>query len=215
MVFQKISRSIQWAIRSFFRGVFILTAKFISGATVRWVDCQPEICQRIYFANHSSHLDPIVIWSMLPEHVREKTRLVAAKDYWNAGPIRRSIARLFNAILIDRRHISIKNTPVTILLEEMGTDYSIVIFPEGGRGNGEIINEFKSGIYHMAKKKPEIELIPVYLDNMNRILPRGMVLPVPMLSRVVFGPPIWIEKDEKKDVFLARCREALIKLKDC
>lgn len=210
-----IGREVRQIARFCMRGAVILTAKFISGASVRWVDCQPEICQRIYFANHTSHLDPIVIWSMLPENVRDKTRLVAAKDYWSAGPIRRALARLFNAVLIDRRHISIKNTPVMILLEEMGNDYSIVIFPEGGRGNGEQINEFKSGIYYMAKKRPEIELVPVYLDNMNRILPRGMVLPVPMLSRVVFGPPIWIERGERKEAFLQRCREAVLKLKDC
>lgn len=195
--------------------MFILVAKFISGASVRWVDCQPESCQRVYFANHTSHLDSIVIWSVLPEKVREKTRMVAALDYWSAGPIRRGMARLFHAILIDRKHVSIKNNPIFRLLREMGDDYSIIIFPEGGRGNGEKINDFKSGIYYLAKKKPEIELIPIYLDNMNRILPRGMVLPVPMLSRVVFGPPIWIEKDEKKEVFLNRCREAVLKLKEC
>ena len=202
-------------IRNLLRGAFVLLAKFISGASVRWVDCQPESCQRVYFANHTSHLDSIVIWSVLPEKVREKTRMVAALDYWSAGPVRRSIARLFHAILIDRKHVSIKNNPIFRLLREMGDDYSIIIFPEGGRGNGEKINDFKSGIYYLAKKKPEIELIPIYLDNMNRILPRGMVLPVPMLSRVVFGPPIWIEKDEKKEVFLERCREAVLKLKEC
>ena len=196
------------------RGFLILLAKFLSGASVRWVDCQPETCQRVYFANHTSHLDSIVIWSVLPEKVREKTRMVAALDYWSAGPIRRFLAREFHAILIDRKHVSIKNNPIFGLLREMGDEYSIIIFPEGGRGNGEKINDFKSGIYYLAKKKPEIELIPIYLDNMNRILPRGMVLPVPMLSRVVFGPPIWIEKDEKKEVFLERCREAVLKLKD-
>ena len=198
------------------KGMMILLAKFLSGASVRWVDCQPEICQRVYFANHTSHLDSIVIWSVLPERIREKTRLVAALDYWEAGPIRRFLSeRVFHAILIDRKHVSIRHNPVYQLLREMDESYSIVIFPEGGRGNGETIQNFKSGIYYLAKKKPEIELIPVYLDNMNRILPRGMVLPVPMLSRVVFGPPIWIEKNEPKEVFLHRCREAVLKLKDC
>lgn len=197
------------------RGLLILVAKFLSGASVRWVDCQPECCQRVYFANHTSHLDSIVIWSVLPDHVRKTTRMVAALDYWNAGPIRRFLSKnVFNALLIDRKHVSIKNNPVNQLILEMKAEHSIIIFPEGGRGNGEKINDFKSGIYYLAKKRPEIELIPIYLDNMNRILPRGMVLPVPMLSRVVFGPPIWIEKGEKKEDFLNRCREAVLKLKD-
>ncbi len=199
----------------FVRGGMVLLAKFLSGASVRWVDCQPEPCQRVYFANHTSHLDSIVIWSVLPENVREKTRMVAALDYWKGGPIRRFLSnKVFHAILIDRKHVSIKNNPVNQLIREMEGDHSIIIFPEGGRGDGEKIKDFKSGIYYLAKKKPEIELIPIYLDNMNRILPRGMILPVPMLSRVVFGPPIWIEQGEMKEDFLRRCREAVLKLKD-
>ena len=143
--------------------------------------------QRIYFANHTSHLDSIVIWSVLPGYLRRETRMVAAKDYWTAGPFRRYLAKkVFNAILIDRRHISIKNNQVNQLLAEMGNDHSIIIFPEGGRGDGETIRPFKSGIYYLAKKNPELELVPIYLDNMNRILPRGVVLPVPMLSRLIF-----------------------------
>ncbi len=230
----------------FWRTAIILTAKFLSGASVSWVELAdgrrvdeeiekaesrgadaaaesesssfletvrrlllkafgkkiPEEKtfgrqQRIYFANHTSHLDSIVIWSVLPGFMRRETRMVAAKDYWTAGPFRRYLAKkVFNAILIDRKHISIKNNQVNQLLSEMGTDHSIIIFPEGGRGDGETIRPFKSGIYHLAKKNPELELVPVYLDNMNRILPRGVVLPVPMLSRVVFGSPIWIQKKE-------------------
>jgi len=197
------------------RNLLILTAKFLSGATVRWVDCQPDRCQRVYFANHTSHLDSIVIWSSLPPQVREVTRMVAAKDYWEAGKIRRYISKkLFNAMLIDRQNISIRRTPVVVMAEEMAEQYSIIIFPEGGRTNGDEVLEFKSGMYYLAKKRPDLEFIPVYLDNMNRILPRGNVLPVPMLSRVIFGPPLWIETGERKDVFLARARDAVLRLKN-
>jgi 1-acyl-sn-glycerol-3-phosphate acyltransferase len=197
------------------RNFLILLAKFLSGVTVRWFDCQPDTCQRVYFANHTSHLDPIVVWTSLPPHVREVTRMVAAKDYWEGGPIRRFIAKkVFNAMLIDRTNISIHRTPVVVMAEEMSEQYSIIIFPEGGRTHGDEVLDFKSGMYHLAKKRPDLEFIPVYLDNMNRILPRGNVLPVPMLSRIVFGPPIWIETGEKKDSFLARAREAVLRLKD-
>ena len=197
------------------KNMIILLAKFLSGASVRWVESQPETCQRIYFANHTSHLDPIVIWAALPEKVREKTRMVAAQDYWDAGPIRRYIAKkVFKAILIEREHVTKRNNPLYKLLEQMEDEYSIIIFPEGGRSNGETVREFKSGIFYLAKKRPELELIPVYLDNMNRILPRGMILPVPMLSRVVFGPPLWVEKNEHKEDFLIRARDSVLKLKE-
>jgi 1-acyl-sn-glycerol-3-phosphate acyltransferase len=200
---------------SIVRNFLILLVKFLSGVSVRWVDCQPDKCQRVYFANHTSHLDPVVIWSALPHDVRKVTRMVAAKDYWGKGRVRRYVGKkVFNALLIDRRDISFKNTPVQLMLEEMKETYSIIIFPEGGRTTGEKVLEFKSGLYYLAKKKPELELIPVYLDNMNRILPRGKVLPVPMCSRAVFGPPIWIEQGEPKNVFLERAREAVLRLKD-
>lgn len=200
---------------SILKSLFILLAKFISGASVRWVGSQPEKCQRVYFANHTSHLDAIVVWAALPSQLREQTKMVAARDYWDAGSIRRFIAKkIFNAILIEREQVTKRNNPIYTLLNEMGDEYSIVIFPEGGRGNGVEVNEFKSGIYYLAKKRPELELIPVYLDNMNRILPRGMILPVPMLSRLVFGPPIWVEKNERKEEFLERARLAVLKLKE-
>ena len=57
-------------------------------------------------------------------------------------------------------------------------------------------------------------MFPVYLANMNRILPKGVILPVFLLSRVVFGPPIWYERNESKEQFLVRAREKVLSLKD-
>jgi 1-acyl-sn-glycerol-3-phosphate acyltransferase len=195
--------------------VLALVAKFLSGASVRWMDSQPDSCQRVYFANHTSHLDAIVLWSALPAEIREITRPVAAKDYWMAGPIRRYLAnRVFNALLIDRTEIKVHQSPVDLMLREMGDRYSLIVFPEGGRSSGREIGEFKSGLYYLCKKRPDLELIPVHIDNMNRILPRGEVLPVPLLSCITFGPPMWLERGEPKTEFLARAREAVRRLKD-
>ncbi len=199
------------------RHTLALLARFLSGASVRWVDSQPDTCQRVYFANHTSHLDAIVIWSSLPQEVRTITRPVAAKDYWTAGAVRRYLAtRLFNAILIDRTEIKVHQSPVDIMIREIAQHYSIIVFPEGGRATGinPEVGEFKSGLYYLCKKRPDLELIPVYIDNMNRILPRGEVLPVPLLSCVTFGPPMWLEKGEAKTDFLERARQAVRKLKE-
>lgn len=200
--------------KKFGRLLLVLLARFLSGSSTRWFGSVPDTCQRVYFANHTSHLDVLVIWSALPAYVREVTRPVAAKDYWIKGFIRRYIAnRLFNALLIDRQHIKVHNSPVNYMLDEMADKYSIIVFPEGGRSDGTKIGDFKSGLYYLCKKKPELELIPIYIDNMNRILPRGTYLPVPMLSRVVFGPPIWLEENESKASFLERARQAVLNLK--
>ena len=190
-------------------------ARVLSGASVRWIDCQPDTCQRVYFANHTSHLDALVLWSALPASIRSNTRPVAAKDYWNAGLIRRYLAtRVFRALLIDRTEIKVHRSPVDLMIREIGDRDSLIVFPEGGRSPGPEIGEFKSGLYYLCKKRPDLELIPVHIDNMNRILPRGEVLPVPLLTCISFGPPMWLEAGESKNAFLLRARESVRRLKE-
>ncbi len=197
------------------RSLLAATARLISGASSRWIDCQPDTCQRIYFANHTSHLDAIVLWSALPAEVRAITRPVAAKDYWEKGPARRYMAKkVFNALLIDRVKIKVHQSPVDLMLKTIGDTYSLIVFPEGSRSAGEEIGQFKSGLYYSAKKRPDLELIPVHIDNLNRVLPRGEFLPVPLLSCITFGPPIWLEQGETKAEFLTKARAAVRALKD-
>lgn len=193
---------------------FLLTllARFMSGASVRWVDSQPDTCQRVYFANHTSHIDVVLVWSALPHRIRKLTRPVAAKDYWSKGWIRPHVAKTYNAMLIDRKAVKVHQSPLDLMINQMVDKYSIIIFPEGGRSTGEEVGEFKSGLYYLTKKRPDLELIPVYLNNMNRILPRDEYLPVPLLSSITFGPPMWRETGESKQEFLARAREAVLKL---
>jgi 1-acyl-sn-glycerol-3-phosphate acyltransferase len=193
----------------------VLLAKLFSGFTVRWVDCQPDTCQRIYFANHTSHLDAVVLWSALPRELRNVTRPVAAKDYWSSSWFKQHLAHSFNALLIDRTEIKVHRSPIDIMLQQMGDVYSLIVFPEGGRSSADDeMGTFKSGLYYMSKKRPDLELVPVYIDNVNRILPRGEVLPVPLLSCITIGPPIFLEAGEPKHDFLNRARDSVRRLKD-
>ncbi|MCA9183406.1 MAG: 1-acyl-sn-glycerol-3-phosphate acyltransferase [Planctomycetales bacterium] len=194
--------------------VIIALARFFSGYTVRWVDCQPDTCQRIYFANHTSHLDAVVLWSALPAEIRNLTRPVAAKDYWGKTPWKRFLACSFNAMLIDRKEIKVHQSPVDLMIREIEDIYSLIVFPEGGRAEDGTMGEFKSGIYYLAKKRPDLELVPVYMENLNRILPRGEFMPVPLLSSITVGAPIWLEAGEPKTEFLNRAREAVRALKE-
>lgn len=191
-----------------------LIAKLLSGSSVRWVDCQPDTCQRVYFANHTSHLDALLIWASLPPEVRDLTRPVAAKDYWVRGAVRRYLAKQFNALLIDRKDFKVHRSPVELMIREIGETHSLIVFPEGGRNTEAEMREFKSGLYYLSKKRPDLELVPVYMDNLSRILPRGEFLPVPLLSCITFGAPIWLEAGESKVDFLRRARQAVRKLKD-
>ncbi len=194
--------------------VLSFTARMLSGTTARWIDCHPDTCQRVYFANHTSHLDVLIVWSSLPAEVRALTRPVAAKDYWEKGAVRRHIARSFNALLIDRKQIKVHQSPVDLMLREVGQTHSLIVFPEGRRNvSGELL-DFKSGLYYLSKKRPDLELVPVYIDNLNRVLPRGEFLPVPLLSCITFGPPMWLDQGELKADFLRRARQAVLRLKD-
>ncbi|MBI2826901.1 MAG: 1-acyl-sn-glycerol-3-phosphate acyltransferase [Planctomycetia bacterium] len=190
-------------------------ARLITGASVRWVDCQPDTCQRVYFANHTSHLDALILWASLPARVRNLTRPVAAKDYWEKGWVRRYLAmQVFDALLIDRKEIKVHQSPVDLMLKAIGDRQSLIVFPEGHRNTGSDLDEFKSGLYYLAKKRPDLELVPVHIDNVNRVLPRGEFLPVPLLSCITFGQPMWLEAQEPKVDFLRRARDAVRRLKD-
>ena len=188
--------------------------RLITGITPRWVGCLPDSRPRVYFANHSSHLDGPTIWAVLPRNVRNLTRPVAALDYWTRGKFRKYLAtEVFNAILVDRRAPTPRNNPLDQMLKAIGDTGSIIVFPEGGRFNGLDPVVFKAGLYHIARKRPDLELVPVLLDNLNRILPKGELLPVPFIASVTFGAPIRLEVGESRDPFLTRAREAVMTLR--
>jgi 1-acyl-sn-glycerol-3-phosphate acyltransferase len=196
-------------------------ARTLAGPSVRWVNCRPSSRQRVYFANHTSHLDFVVLWSVLPRRLREKTRPVAAKDYWNSGLRKRIAVNAFHAVLVERggksaehdRMAAARNT-LEMLLEAMGEHHSLIVFPEGTRGNGLQVGPFKSGIFYLWSKRPDVQFVPVYLSNLNRILPKGEFLPVPVISRVTFGAPLRPDANETKDSFLAKAHDAVCALRD-
>jgi 1-acyl-sn-glycerol-3-phosphate acyltransferase len=199
--------------------IIAAVVRAITGVQVRWQGCVPEDRQRIYFANHSSHLDFVVLWSALPGDVRAKTRPVAARDYWQGGFRSFLARRVFRAVLVDRgaaghsagveQAREKRFAVIEQLAESLGDGDSLIFFPEGTRGSGETVAEFKSGLYHLAKRRPDVELVPAYLENLNRILPKGEFLVVPLLSVLTFGAPIRVREDESKPEFLQRAREAL------
>ena len=199
-------------------------ARGISGVQVQWAGCEPDERQRIYFANHSSHLDFVVLWSALPPDIRARTRPIAAKDYWEQTPLRVYLTKnVFHAVLLERGAAAKSQHPdeahfvgrhlIEQMTEALGSENSLILFPEGTRGTGEKIGPFRSGLYHLALHRPDVELVPAYLENLNRILPKGEFLPVPMLSLLTFGKPIQVEPGEHKDAFLERAREAVASLR--
>ena len=188
--------------------------RLLTGLQARWVGTEPAERQRIYFANHSSTLDAAVLWAALPEVLRDKTRPVAARDYWDTSAVRRWLAhKIFRALLIERKKVTVGNNPLQAMLEVLDAGESLIIFPEGGRFDGPEPQKFKSGLFHLAKDRPQVELIPVYTENLNRILPKGEILVVPLLGSITIGAPIALREGEGKQDFLARAREAVWSLR--
>jgi 1-acyl-sn-glycerol-3-phosphate acyltransferase len=188
------------------------TVRLLVGAYPRWIGCQPQRTQRIYFANHSSHIDTVALWAALPIRLRKCTHPVAAQDYWGRGLRRYIVTRALRAVLVDRSRGNPNGNPLAPLIELLKQGESLIIFPEGTRGNTAMPSPFKSGLYHLAVQFPHVQLIPVYLENLHRSMPKGAILPVPMSCTVRFGSPLALIDNEPKESFLTRAREEVVKL---
>lgn len=187
-------------------------ARLITGAQGHWKGCPPKAEQRIYFANHQSHLDWVLIWAALPRELRASTRPIAARDYWTAGRFKHWITReVFNAVYVSRQRTDDQD-PLEPLIEALRNGDSLVIFPEGTRSNKGLPQPFKSGLYHLAQQFPQVQLIPAWIDNVQRVMPKGEVVPVPILCTVTFGTPVTLGEGEDKRDFLARARAAVVAL---
>lgn len=189
-------------------------ARVAAGPSVRVAG--DAVCreQCVFYANHTSHLDVVVLWAVLPAAIRTRTRPVAAKDYWEKDALRRFCAtRIFNAVLVERDgNLAALRRQLDQLVAALDDGALLIIFPEGTRGSGGEVAPFRAGLHFLARQRPEVDLVPVYLHNLGRIMPKGEFAPAPQLSRVTFGAPIHLEPGEDKAAFLERARDALVAL---
>jgi 1-acyl-sn-glycerol-3-phosphate acyltransferase len=195
--------------------------RLLTGAQARWVGCPPKAEQRIYFANHQSHADLLMIWAALPQELRSITRPIAARDYWTRTPLRQWITTaVFNAVYVDRARAapaadgSPEPDPLQPLVQALDSGDSIILFPEGTRGHAEEPQPFKAGLYNLALRFPDVVLVPAWIDNVQRVMPKGEVVPVPILCSVTFGAPIRVLPGEERRTFLDRARQAVLELRD-
>ena len=199
------------------RALLVGLTRLVTGVQARWAGCAPTEVQRVYFANHSSHLDTLVIWAALPPHLRARTRPVAAADYWDRPGLRRWLARrVLNAVLVDRaaaqEGLKGSREALRCILDALDQGDSLILFPEGTRGDGVRVGELRPGLFMVARERPGVELVPTYLQNLSRILPKGEYLPVPLLASTTFGTPIGLGAGEGRPAFLERARQAIVSL---
>lgn len=185
-------------------------ARLITGARAFWTGCGPAPTQRLYYANHASHLDFLLLWAMLPPAIRYRTRPVAGADYWGSSAIKRYlIHRVFNGVLVERGSSKGGNNPLAPLYAAIAQGDSLIFFPEGTRSTTNEMLPFKAGLYHLAREFPQLDLVPVLIENLNRVMPKGHLLPVPLICVLHFGAPCHVHESEEKSVFLQRAQENL------
>lgn len=193
----------------------VLFARAITAVHADWRGVGPSTRQRVYFANHVSNADMPMIWSVLPHHLRLRTRPVAAADYWLKNRLRAFAGgAVFQAVLIDRRPEERADDPMAAILKALDEGASLILFPEGLRNQGpEPLKPFKAGLYNIASARPEVELVPTWVANLSSVMPKGEVIPLPLMVRVIFGAPVSLGEAETRAEFLTRAADALLSLK--
>lgn len=196
-------------LESWTAGLITLGAHWLVNPRVRWSGWKPDERPRIYYSNHTSHLDFVLLWSALPPRLRSQCRPVAASDYWDRMKLRKYLVHsVFRGVPVYRSKWE-KEDSMLPMLRVLDRQESLILFPEGTRGSGNELGLFRSGLYHLARARPEIELVPVWIRNSSRVLPKGAYLPLPLLCSITFGAPVQIEAGEDKVCFLQRLRREL------
>lgn len=194
--------------------VLAVLARGVTGVRPIWAGSPPNGRQRIYYANHASHGDFILVSTCLIPAERSRTAAVAGADYWGSGRVRQFISRrLLQTVLVERNWVERMADPMQVMLDALDSGQSLIFFPEGTRNmTEEPLLRFRSGLYNLAAARPDVELVPCWIENMSRVLPKGSLLPIPLLCRVVFGAPVTLQEGEDRKDFLDRARQSLLAL---
>lgn len=142
--------------------------------------------QVIIVANHNSHWDTLAIMATVPYEIFKNLKPVAAGDYFAGKGLKRWVTNnVLDLLLIPRKRKG-DVSPLDQVRASLKSGKSILIFPEGTRGESEIMQDLKPGAAKLASEFPQIKVVPVQLEGMGKILPKGAKLPVPSMGSVKY-----------------------------
>ena len=157
--------------------------------------------QFILIANHNSHMDTMAIMSAIPSRYIHKVHPIAAVDFFGGSLLNKILMRyLVNATLIKRDRNDTENDPIDAMDKMIKKYRSLILYPEGSRGTPGIMTNFKKGLAYLIQRNPNIKVIPVYLNNIYKTLPKGRKLIIPYNCSIEFGEPIQFRSFELDDI---------------
>ncbi|UTW64128.1 1-acyl-sn-glycerol-3-phosphate acyltransferase [bacterium SCSIO 12741] len=189
--------------------------KWGMGMQVENAEVLEGFSQAILVANHNSHLDTMGLLTLLNDQWLSNLRPVAARDYFAANKIKKwYYETLFNLLLVTRKRENRLpgENPIKSMVEVLDQGQSLLIFPEGTRGKPNVMESFKHGVSKVIQARPDVPVIPVFIDNSGMVLPGGSTLPLPFQFRIRFGSPRFL-KPESTDQLTEKLYQAIIELK--
>jgi 1-acyl-sn-glycerol-3-phosphate acyltransferase len=169
----------------------------------------PRTGPAILVANHNSHFDTLALFALFPPGAAAALHAVAAGDYFRAGSFRSWIARrLFGAITVERTCGPGARDPLVACSKALDAGEILIWFPEGTRGAPGHVGALRPGVAHLARRHPEVPVVPIALRNFERILPKGALVPLPLNATADVEMPRYWSGDGPK--FMAELGEALV-----
>ena len=187
-------------------------ARFFTGADILGREHLPVKGPAIVAANHSSHVDTLLLLTMFPARTLDRVRPAAAADYFLKGPVMSWFSRnIIGIVPVERKKAGMGEDVLAPLRDALAAGDIVIIFPEGTRGDGEAMAQLKSGVARLAEAFPDAPVTPAWLQGAGRVLPKGALLPVPMNCTVLVGEAMrWTGE---RETFMDDLRQRLETLK--
>ncbi len=186
-------------LKIIYSGIIRSFLKLIVGVKFNKADFLLREKQFVIVANHNSHIDTMALMASLPSSIIHKVKPVAAADYFGKTKFRAAISNYFiNTLLISRKG----GNAIQAMKEALENGYSLIIFPEGSRGEPDKEQRMKSGVAILLTLCRDVKYVPAYLVGMGKIMPKGDNLIVPFSSTLVYGKPALPKSNEPKEILL-------------